>query len=94
MADTPPGYEKEIREVFRRKNADLSNSRKHDGLKSALTRDRETNELSQALLGDVVPTGSNRTQRASTNTDRERSPAAISESAPEIGRASCRERVF
>ena len=84
MADTPRGYRRETYEIFIKKNADLSNSQKQDGLKSALARDRRTNDLSHALLGDRVQTGSNRTQRVSPSTDRERSPADVSESAPEI----------
>ena len=54
MADAPRGYRKEIREVLVKKNADFSDSQKHDGLKSGLARDRKTNDLSHALIGDRV----------------------------------------
>lgn len=84
MADAPRGYRKETREVFVKKNADFSDSRKHDGLKSGLARDRKTNDLSQVVIGDKVESNSDRGRRVSRNTDRERVPEVVPENAPDI----------
>src|SRR4051794_7380036 len=84
MADAPRGYRKETREVFVKKNADFSDSQKHDGLKSGLARDRKTNDLSHVVIGDRVEADSNRTRRSSPNTDREQVPEVVSENAPDI----------
>lgn len=83
MADAPRGYRKETREVFVKKNADFSDSQKHDGLKSGLARDRKTNDLSHVVIGDRVESGSNRDRRV-PDTTRERVPEIFSESAPDI----------
>jgi hypothetical protein len=83
VANAPRGYRKETREVFVKKNADFSDSQKHDGLKSGLARDRMTNDLSHVVIGDRVESGSERTRRA-PNTDRERVPEVASDSAPDI----------
>jgi hypothetical protein len=83
VANAPRGYRKETREVFVKKNADFSDSQKHDGLKSGLARDRKTNDLSHVVIGDPVESGSDRTRR-SPNTERERVPEVVSDSAPDI----------
>lgn len=84
MADAPRGYRKETREVFVKENADFSDSRKHDGLKSGLARDRKTNDLSQVVIGDRVESNSDRGRRVSRNTDRERVSEVVPENAPDI----------
>ncbi|WP_402374554.1 DUF2510 domain-containing protein [Isoptericola rhizosphaerae] len=52
--DAPDGYRKEIREVYVREGAELSDSRAHPGYKSDLARDRDTNDLSHTVIGDEV----------------------------------------
>lgn len=57
MAEIPPGHREELRRVYIKEDADFSDSQKHEGLKSALTRDRKTNELSHAVIGEEVESG-------------------------------------
>jgi hypothetical protein len=84
VADAPRGYRKETREVFVKKNADFSESQKHDGLKSGLARDRKTSELSHVVIGDRVESVSSRTRRTSPNTDHEGVPEVVLENTPDI----------
>jgi hypothetical protein len=54
MTKPPRGYRREVREVFVKKNSNYSESQKHAGLNSALARDKKTNDLSHALIGERV----------------------------------------
>jgi len=86
MANTPRGYEREVREVFRKKNSDFSGSQKHEGLKSGLSRDKKTNDLSHALIGDRVESDSGPSQAIFVNNDYHPGVEIADGNAPDISR--------
>lgn len=79
MAGTPRGYKKETREVFLRQGSDFSDSQQHEGLKSGLARDRNTNDLSHVVIGDRVEADSGTSPVAYLDDDRDEA-----EDAPDI----------
>jgi hypothetical protein len=86
MAKPPRGYRKETREIFIPKNSDFSDSRKHRGHKSALARDRNTNDLSHAVIGDSVEPDAAPTRVVYVDRERERVVEVPAEKAPDISR--------
>lgn len=86
MANPPRGFRKETREVFIPKNSDFSDSRKHRGHKSALARDRDTNGLSHAVIGDPVEPGAAPARVVYVDRERERVVEVSAENAPDISR--------
>ncbi|MDO8150190.1 DUF2510 domain-containing protein [Isoptericola sp. b408] len=55
-ASGPDGYREEVRRIYVRDGAELSDSRTHPGYRSDLARDRNTNDLSHTVIGDLVDT--------------------------------------
>lgn len=84
MADAPRSHRREVREVFLEKDSDFSESRKHEGLKSGLARDKKTNDLSHVVIGDRVEQDSGPSQLIYVNNDPERGAEVSEENAPDI----------
>ncbi|QBF45249.1 DUF2510 domain-containing protein [Janibacter limosus] len=88
MTEPPLGYRREIREIFLKENADFSNSREHDGLKSPLARDKSTGDMSHPVIGDQVEQDADRDRAPSEVLDwpRDHDVASWESDTPDISR--------